>query len=780
MKNLSTTILALALSLGVQAQKTYTLDAPSVPKKIVEGGLDMGGTSPQGGSISVNNYYMSIDGKPQVSVMGEFHYSRYPAEQWEEEIIKMKAGGITLLPTYVFWALHEEFEGKFSWDGNLNLRHFLELCKKHDMPVLIRIGPFCHGEMRSGSIPEWIFAKPLEIRSDDVEYLKYVKRLYHEIAQQMKGLYYKDGGPVIGCQLENEMQHSAAPWGICYPGEPNDFTAASWNAGEAAIGVEGDHKPATGAEAGNEHMRTLYRMAQAEGIITPFYTATGWGNAAVLDNKAIPVTSAYTYPFWEKPQMSQFLMFKDLHKVPDYSPVRYNPTDFPSFCAEMGAGIQMIYSSRPIVTAKAAEGLMVRTLGSGSNGIGYYMYHGGSTPPRSGQNAFSSDEPMGVPKISYDFQAPIGEFGLENPNGMYRNLRLLHSFLADFGDRLAPMETVLPEGWEKMTPDNRDDLRYCMRVKDGSGFLFMINFQDHDTLRHDMRDLNICINLNDEKLNIPVDVLPKDESIILPFNFDMNGALLKYATAQPLMRINDNGSDHYFFFAPQGMLPQYVFDKTTVRSRNTYKVVAGLNSTFTVKTATGKTIKVTTLTREQALDASKTNGRLLITKATVLPAADGAQLLSLGQNEVDYVLYPSRQGFKQQKTTVQKVEPRYSYTQRGPRRMSVHFNDSISTPQVQEYFLRINYVADVAMAFMDGLLCQDEFWHAAPWTIGLKRYREKMHTQDMTFYFRPLQENLEFVHRDLPASALPDFSNGPVVDIRSVEVIPEYRLDIEF
>ncbi len=34
-----------------------------------------------------------------------------------------------------------------------------------------------------------------------------------EIGRQLQGLYYKDGGPIIGCQLENEMQHSASPWG---------------------------------------------------------------------------------------------------------------------------------------------------------------------------------------------------------------------------------------------------------------------------------------------------------------------------------------------------------------------------------------------------------------------------------------------------------------------------------------------------------------------------------------------------------------------------------------
>lgn len=62
-------------------------------------------------------------------------------------------------------------------------------------------------------------------------------------------------------------------------------------------------------------------MAEKAGMITPLYTVTVWGNAAVIDNEAIPVTAAYTYPFWAKPSMSPFCLFKDIQHNPDYSPL---------------------------------------------------------------------------------------------------------------------------------------------------------------------------------------------------------------------------------------------------------------------------------------------------------------------------------------------------------------------------------------------------------------------------------------------------------------------------
>lgn len=762
-----------------EAQNVYSLTAPATPMPIYEGRLKMGGQSPEGGQISVNSFYMSIDGKPVVPVMGEFHFTRYPREQWEQEIVKMKAGGVTVIPTYIFWAQHEEEEGKFQWTGNKDVRYFIELCKKHQMPVIVRIGPFCHGEMRQGSIPDWLFARPVDVRSNQPLYLKYVRRLYHEIGQQLRGLYYKDGGPIIGCQIENEMQHSAAPWGVNYPGEPLDFTVASYDIDYAMIGVSVMDKEVTTAELGEEHMRTLKRMAEEEGIITPFYTATGWGNSAVLDNEAIPVTSAYTYPFWEEPRMSQFCMFKDLHAVPDYAPVRYDATQFPSFCAEMGVGIQMNYSRRPLVTARAAQALMVRTLGSGSNGIGYYMYHGGSTPLRRDNIGSYQDEPMGMPKISYDFQAPLGEFGLEHPS--YRYLRTIHSFLTDFGHLLAPMETVLPAGWQQMTPDNRDSLRYAARMKGNSGFLFMINFQDHDTLRHDMSGLQLRLNLHGETLTIPQQgtfTLPKDESMILPFNLSMGDALLKYATAQPLMIINDGGIDHYFFFAPEGMAPEYSFDSKTVKGKSLVKVASGLKSTFSITTAKGKKIKITTLTHEQALNAMKVEGRLLITTATALPTDEGLSLQQLSNNNFEYILYPSKSGFKTQTATVDKVEPQCKVEKVTPRRIIVAFNDTLKAPQVNEYFMQIDYTADVAMAFLKGRMVQDEFWHAQPWMIGLKRHAAELAEEPMSFYFRPLHSDATFL-QDMPLGAVPSFDKGNTyIDIRGVKIVPQYQTTI--
>ena len=90
--------------------------------------------------ISFNNYYMEKNGKPFFGISGEFHYSRMSDTRWEDELIKMKMAGINVVTTYLFWIHHEEEEGIFDFAGRRNLRKFVELCAKHGLYVILRIG----------------------------------------------------------------------------------------------------------------------------------------------------------------------------------------------------------------------------------------------------------------------------------------------------------------------------------------------------------------------------------------------------------------------------------------------------------------------------------------------------------------------------------------------------------------------------------------------------------------------------------------------------------------
>ncbi len=193
----------------------YKLNLENIKEKEIRPlGEDFKGTSAGGEEISFTNYYMMKNGKPFFGVSGEFHFSRMSDTRWEDEMIKMKMGGISVVATYLFWIHHEEEEGVFDFTGCRNLRKFVELCHKHGLYVILRVGPFDHGEVRNGGIPDWMYGKPFEVRKLSEGFLFYTKRLYAKIGEQVAGLFFKDNGPIIGVQIDNEYMHSSAPWEI--------------------------------------------------------------------------------------------------------------------------------------------------------------------------------------------------------------------------------------------------------------------------------------------------------------------------------------------------------------------------------------------------------------------------------------------------------------------------------------------------------------------------------------------------------------------------------------
>lgn len=205
--------------------------------------------------------------------------------------------------------------------------------------------------------------------------------------------------------------------------------------------------------------RNTYVLALKSGTgrryYPPFYTATGWETQLLL-TMTIPVTSAYTYPFGRTERMSPFSVAVQRYTVvTDYAPVALWCWTVipPRSVAEMGAGIQVIYRRRPIVTARAATGRwwwFVRSLAMTSIRILYICITGEALPYVRNNIGSYQDEPIGDTKISYDFQAPLGnsDWNILLSLPAHR----IHSFLADFGNNLLSMETVLPEGWEKTTP----------------------------------------------------------------------------------------------------------------------------------------------------------------------------------------------------------------------------------------------------------------------------------------------------------------------------------------
>ena len=456
---------------------------------------------PFGASVTWDRLSLMVDGRRVCPVMGEVHYSRIPADEWPAEVRKMKEGGVTLIATYVFWNHVEEQEGIFNWSGQRDLRRFLEICKSEQMPVVLRVGPFCHGEVRCGGLPDWIFSKGCKLRSTDKKFLVYVERLYRQIFTQVQGLQWKDGGPVIAAQFDNE-----------YRG-PGDYLMA------------------------------LKRMALNMGYDLPFYTRTGWPalTRPVPFGELLPLYGDYADGFWEKSTKEgagnyykafNFKAFRSSTAIgtdllgEQKAETAKGDDDYPYFTCELGGGMATAYHRRPYVYPEDAYSMAVVKLGSGSNLLGYYMYHGGTNPESmTGITLNETVHTLGTANNdinvkSYDFQAPLGEFG--QPGEHYYMLRKLHLFMHDWSEQLAPMEASFPspqdvrQGYDEL-------LRWAVREKDGAGFIFINNYERLQPLTAKKNVVLKACGITLPKLTIPASTV-----CIFPVNIDG----IRYATGQ--------------------------------------------------------------------------------------------------------------------------------------------------------------------------------------------------------------------------------------------------------
>ncbi|MEN8203097.1 MAG: beta-galactosidase, partial [Bacteroidota bacterium] len=774
--------------------------------------------SPDGNVLDANSYYFTRNNKPWYPVVGEIHYSRVPEEQWEDEILKMKAAGIEVISSYLFWIYHEEEEGTFDFIGQNDLRRFVDLCARHGLYVLLRIGPWVHGEARNGGFPDWIVKKG-NARQNNPGYLNDVKKYWEQVYKQVAGSFFKDGGPIIGIQIENELRFNN-PQGL-------------------------------------QHMLTLKKMAREMGFDAPYYTATGWQGADLEQKDLIPVWGRYPEAPWEQhvnklPLFTTYL-FGPLKSDPNIGndllgenvEVEIKNTYlYPYATAEMGGGMQVTYHRRPIIVSEDLMGLHYIMVGSGANLIGYFMFHGGSNSIgrlSTLQESKATNYPNDYPVISYDFTAPIGEWGEQKPS--YREFKVLHSFLNNFGHLVCTYRPSFPDR-QPSGPDDNSTLRFSVRSENYRGFVFVNNYQRQLEMK-DIEQVQFDLQLKDGgTLKFPQTPLTihKNTQMVFPFNMGLSGANLKYATAQPLCLL-DGEEDTYVFFAPDGIQPEYLFEREGIKDIEIEQSeLIKNNSTYLVKNSkpgTGclivltltddRKVNVLTLTRRQALDSWQDevfgSGHLFLSAQNLTFPGDGIKVQSTGEEDISVAVYPDIAGLTfgdKERTTTAKdgIFTRYS-TQLPQKQLRVSFKEvsrvdkyipanrvavdnkksqpdpespgaqyqtnfepvegskyyEISLPawsgkHIIDAFLKIDYRGDTGAAYLKGILVADDFYKGIPMTIGLRRFGNGSAPKKMLFLAVPLTAEREIYFEDGIREKIAG-SNNPVV--KGIELVLQYE-----
>lgn len=627
---------------------------------------------------SYNSESLTCNGSPILPIMGEFHFSRYPEKEWRSALENMKLGGVEIAATYVFWIHHEEAEGEWDFSERRNLKAFLNCCREVGMKVWLRIGPWAHGECRNGGFPDWLVEKErrgeLTLRTDDPQYLRYVDVFFTKIAEQADGYMHKDGGPVIGIQIENEYGHA---------GGPSD------------------------REEGMAHMRTLRAMAENKGLTAPYFSATGWGGAYVPES-FLPVLGGYVDAPWanhtHELAASENFLFQPFHDdaniASDFaegqSGFTFDTSKSPYLTAELGGGLQVTAHRRTYPYPEDIEAQTICMLGAGANLIGYYMYHGGvnpdgkySTLQESKATGYAND----LPVKSYDFQTCLRENGL--PSESYYSLRKHHVFIKNTEELLAPAKAYLPENIPGPAgAEDMEALRAAFRYNEAAdcGFLFINNHQRKRKMTEKRITPEVPLKFavpsgEGEKKQIVFDRLcvRTDAILVLPYNLPV------VIQGEELRLCRTNASflgcfgEIYYFYTEED--PEDVY----------FEWSDGKDHAGAVKILTTHDAEHFLYTRDED------GGKVSLLPDLNFTEAGEVQMKDTGQ-------------------AAESIQNVYGRTEPEVYELTLKYGKRPADTLTEDVWLELDFGGDCARLYQDGKLLDDWFSNGEVWRVALKRY----------------------------------------------------------
>lgn len=305
-----------------------------------------------------------IDGKPVTLVCGEMHYPRIPQEYWKDRLLRAKAMGINCISTYVFWNIHERQPGKFDFKGQADIAKFVRTAQELGLYVILRPGPYVCAEWDFGGFPYWLQKnKHMVWRSDDPDFLAACERYINRLGKELSKYTIGNGGNIIMVQVENE--YGSYSNDRVYLGKLRDMLVkAGFNAPNITCDGAG--------QMPNGHL---------DGVLPTVNGSVGEEVKRSIDrfSPGGPYFVAEFYPAW-------FDVWGYAHSKRDYQ----NP-------------------------AQQIDWMLGHDIS-----LNMYMFHGGTNFAfTNGANTVGSGyEPQ---PTSYDYDAPLGEYG--NPTPKYYAFR---------------------------------------------------------------------------------------------------------------------------------------------------------------------------------------------------------------------------------------------------------------------------------------------------------------------------------------------------------------------
>ena len=334
-------------------------------------------------NITFDEQSFMIDGRRVWLVSAAMHYTRTPRPLWRSRIRAAKQAGCNCIETYVFWNVHEPQAGRFRFDGDYDLRHFVQLVGEEGLYCIVRPGPYVCSEWDFGGLPAWLHTQgQIKLREGDPTFLQATARYLDAVMQQIADLQITRpaGGPVILIQNENE-------W-FCH----ND-------------------------EAAEAYLEAITRYLRESRCEVPLINCNNlWQH--------VPGTID-CWNGWNR-------------LADDCRQLRIAQPGAPRLITEFWPGWFDSWG-RPHADGKSADEVLQRLAEISATGAmaNLYMFHGGTN------FGFYGGRTVGAPDMymttSYDYNAPLLEAG--GRGRKYKAVKRLCTFLSQFADVMAHMDS---------------------------------------------------------------------------------------------------------------------------------------------------------------------------------------------------------------------------------------------------------------------------------------------------------------------------------------------------
>ena len=155
-------------------------------------------------SVTYDRQSFFVDGRRFWVLGASIQYSRVPPELWASRIAAARQAGFNTIDTACPWMVHEPRKGRFSFQGETDVRRFVQTCGEAGMRVILRPGPYVGSQLDGGGLPSWLMELPnVAAREANEPFLERVARYFRKLFGELSDLQATKGQPILLVQSEH-------------------------------------------------------------------------------------------------------------------------------------------------------------------------------------------------------------------------------------------------------------------------------------------------------------------------------------------------------------------------------------------------------------------------------------------------------------------------------------------------------------------------------------------------------------------------------------------------